>query len=883
MFRRRRGRTDFRNEIEAHLELETERLHAQGLDEKEARAAARRGFGNVAQIEERFFEARRWLWWDHLWQDIRLGARMFSRNPGFTAVAVLTLALGIGANIAIFSIVNRVLLRPLPFPNPEELVFFGSRSPAQELGGSLVSPVGFTHFRSLTDVLRLTSAFQFGAVNLTGGDRPERLARARVSADFFALFGAPLVQGRTFGADEDLPSGPRVAVLGGGFWTRRFGADPGVIGKMILLDGEPHTIIGVVGSSFDTRDLGPIPDVYTPFRLNLNSLDQGNYFSVAGRLVTGVTASRADARVLATTEAFRKQFPETFSQPNDVLTVRSMQDTMVGGLPRMLLILAGAVGLVLVLACANVANLLMIRATGRRREIVLRATLGARRGRIVRQLLTESGLLATLGGASGLGLGVFGIRALLMLTGVGIPRITHPTELGIDWRVLVFVAAAVATTGILFGILPALTSSRPDLTVGLKEGSGRTGTAFRLSRIQSVLVVAEVALAVVLLTGAALLMRTLIALSGGERGFEGRNVQTMTMSLRGTPFQTSARVAQLTQDATERLAAIPDVEDVTAGCCLPIRGRYEIAFDIVGRPLTGTSHVNSQWLLVGPRYFEVFRIPITQGRGFTERDVGAAPQVAIINETMAKKYWPDSDPLKDRLVIVHAMKELETESERQIVGIVGDIHYNGLNRQSQPALYIPNAQVPDAFTALVAGLDEPLTWSIRTARTSAATNREVRSAIEAASGVPVDRVESMDAVASSMFAGPRFTTTLMTIFGALALTLAAIGIYGVMAYSVKQRTQEIGIRMALGARQAQVRRMVIGQGMWLAVAGLGLGLGLALGLTRLLAATFFWPKAADPLLFTAVVGALGAVAFLSVWVPAMRASAVNPVEAVRAD
>jgi predicted permease len=884
MFKRRRDPSDFGEEVEAHLQIQTEELHAQGLTEEEARSAARRAFGNVGQAQERFFESRRWLWWDHFWQDVRLGARTFSRNPGFTAIAVLTLALGIGANTAIFSIFNRVLLTPLPFPQSEELVLYGRRPPSSELYGSLVAPVGFAHLRTLTDVLRLGSAYQFGAVNLTGGDRPERLARARVSADFFALFGAPLTHGRAFSADDDVPSGPRVAVLSGGLWARRFASDPRVIGKTILLDGEPHTIVGVVAASFDVRDLGGSADVYTPFQLDPNSLDQGNYFEAAARLMPGVSAKQADARVVASTASVRQRFPKSLDGPEEVLSVRPVRDVLIGGFTKWLLLFAGAVGLLLILACANVANLLMIRATGRRREIVLRATLGARRGRLLRQLLTESCLLALFGGVLGTGLGVLGLRALLALNGMGFPRIgTEFTEIGIDWRLLAFVGTAVIATGILFGILPALAASRPDLVSGLKEGGGRTGTAFRLNRIQSALVVGEIALAVVLLTGTALVLRSLMAMLGGERGFDGANVQTMTMSLRGTPFQTSAQVARLTRDATERVAAIPDVEDVTAGCCLPIRGGYMIVFDIMGRQPGPSAEKPSAWELVGPRYFEVFRIPIIRGRGFTDRDVGDAQQVAIINEAMAKLYWPDSDPLKDRIKIPPAMKELASETERQIVGIVGDVRSNGLSTKSRPIIYIPNAQVPDGLTRMFASLDNPLQWSIRLKKTSGAVTREVRAALEAASGLPVDRVESMEAVENSMFTGPRFTTMLMSTFGMLALALAAIGIYGVMAYAVKQRVQEIGIRMALGARQAQVRGMVIAQGMWHAVAGVTIGLGLALALARVVGATFFWAKGGDPSLFASVAGVLSLVALFSVWWPATRASAVDPVEALRAD
>jgi predicted permease len=825
---------------------------------------------------------------DSLLADLRYTLRTFVKAPAFTLAAIAALTLGIGANTAIFSVVNAVLLKPIDAPDPDRVVFFMNTSP--QGSGPAASPAKFAHWRRQTSVVADASAFNNNVVTYdAGGGVPEQLRGGRVSADFFRLFGAPVFRGRTFSAEEDRPRGASVAVLSYGLWARRFGSDPAVVGRSISIGGEPYTVIGILAPAFDVGQWwgGEPPELWLPFQLDPDSGDQGHYFRAAGRLKPGVTLEQAKAQLQTSTAAFRERFP-TALQANQGFGVERMQEVLVRNVRPMLLVLAGAVSFVLLIACANVANLLLVRATSRRREIAIRAAIGAGRRRIVTQLLIESLVLSLVGGLFGLLLGVAGIRALLSINTAGLPRVgVEGALVGIDWRVVLFTTVVSVGTGILFGLIPALQASRPDLSATIKESAGRSGTGFRQNKVRSILVVAEVALALVLLVGSALLIRTSLALRAVDPGFDPANVLTMRMSISNPKFYKAAAVERLVREGVERLRSVPGVEIASATCCVPLEGGYGLGFVIQGRPLTeGPFHGGGEWLTVSPAYFEVFRIPMKRGRSFNDRDGAGGPPVVIINEALARRFFKEGDPLSAQLVIGHSgsagMREFMTDPPRQIVGVASDVRDGALNLDPVPTMYVPDAQIPDAAAALNARLT-PIAWVVRTRGAPYSVSAAVQEQLRQASGLPVSNVRSMDDVVSRSISRQRFNMLLMTVFGCSALLLAAIGIYGLMAYSVEQRTQEIGIRLALGAGTAAVRRMVIVQGMRLALVGVVVGLASSLGLARVIATLLFGVTPRDPIVFTAVPLVLAAVAFIGVYLPARRAVAVDPVIALRAE
>ena len=815
-----------------------------------------------------------------LLQDLKYSLRTFLQSPGFFLTVIATLAVGIGANTAVFSVVNAVLLKPIPYFDPDRLVMFMNTSPQGT--GDAASPAKFQHYREQTSVVQDVSAFRTGIVNLTGSGTPEQLRSGQVSADYFRLFGAPVIAGRTFSAEEDRPRGPQVAVLSQGLWKRRFAGDPSVVGKTISLSGAPYVIIGVIASSFDTSEFGPAPEVWIPFQLDPNTTDQGHYFSAAGRLKPGVSLTAAQAKLKLSAQDFSRKFPRVLNA-NNGFTVITFQEDSVGDVRLTLLILAGAVGFVLLIACANVANLLLVRANGRQREIAIRAAMGAGRGRIIRQLLTESIVLGLIGGVLGLGLGLIGIRALLAVNTADLPRLGEKgTLVGADWRVLVFALIVSIGTGILFGLIPAMQSSRTSLNAALRESSGRSGSGFRQNKARSLLVITEVSLALVLLVGCALLIRTSIALNSVDPGLDPNNVLTMRMSLTGPRYTSAAFVEQLIHTGAERLRALPGVENASATCCIPLEGGYGLPFDIVGRAPSGTdTHTGGAgWETVSPGYFEVFRIPVRRGRTFTERDDKASTPVVVINEAMAKKFWKDGNPLNDRIVIgKDVMAEFSTEGPRQIIGVVADSR-DRLNGEPDPKMFVVQAQVPDAANALNLRLS-PLAWVVRTRVPPYTMSAAIQDQLRQVTGLPVSDIVSMNEVVSLSVSRQRFNMLLMTIFGASALLLAAIGIYGLMTYSVQQRTQEMGIRLALGAEPGAVRNMVVIQGMRLVLVGIAIGIGSAFGLTRLLASFLYGVKPFDPMAFTAIPLVLGCVALAAVWLPARQASRLDPVQALR--
>jgi putative ABC transport system permease protein len=812
--------------------------------------------------------------------DLKYSLRMLIANPAFTVTAIAALALGIGANTAIFTVVNAVLLKPLNYPDPGRIVQFLNTSP--EGSGPGASPTNFNTWKSLTGVFEDVTAYDFGGpgFNLTG-PVPEQIHGIHVSRDYFRLFGAPVMLGRTFTSQEDSPHGGDVVVISYGLWQSKFGGNPKIVGTSISLSGEPYTILGVIGKSFTTD---PRADIWVPFQIDPNSTNQGHYFLVAGRLRPGVTLAQANAQLKIAADQFRRRYPGMIG-PHDSFGVEPLRDSVVAGARKSLLVLLGAVGFVLLIACANVANLLLVRATGRRREFAIRAAMGAGRIRIVRQLLTESMVLSVVGGVLGLVLGYAGVRALLAVSPAGLPRIgQHGAAVGVDWRVLLFTMGVSLLTGILFGLAPALGASRPDLNTTLKDSSSRSGTGFRQSKARSLLVISEVSLALVLLIGAALLIRTFVALRDVNPGFDPHHVLTLEMALTGDHFKTSADVARVSFDGRQRLDAIPGVEVSAMSCSLPLEGGYGLPFNILGRP-TGKSPWSggAEWRSVSPGFFKVFDIPVLQGRDFTQQDDASAPGVVIINEAMARKYWPKQDPVGQQILIGKGIGPQFVEGPRQIVGIVGDIRDGGLNRHAAPQMIVPIAQVTNGMTALTAGIG-PMVWLVRMhgdpRQYIPAATKQLRLA---SGGFPVGRVRPMTEVVAQSLTRQNFNVLLLSIFGAAALILAAIGIYGLMAYSVQQRTQEMGIRMALGADRSRIRKLVVWHGMGLALAGMVVGVGAALGLTRFIASFLYGVKDWDPLVFVLVPVILCGVALLAVWMPATRAAKLDPQRALRVE
>jgi putative ABC transport system permease protein len=813
------------------------------------------------------------------WKDVKHALHLFLKSPGFTIAAVSALALGIGANTAIFTVVNAVLLKPLAYPDADRIVACELTSPDGNFPGASIPK--FQVWQQQTSVFKDVGAYDFSGpgFNITG-DRPEIVHGIHVSEAWFRVVGAPVMLGRTFTPQEDTPNGGHVVVLSYGLWQRKFGGRPDIIGKSLPLGNEPYTIVGVLGRDFASD---PEAEIWVPFQFEPNSTNQGHFFWAIAMLKPGITPAQANAQMKLAYQQFLRAFPK--ADPKGGFAVEPLRDSIIKEARKSLLVLLGAVGLVLLIACANVANLLLVRATGRRREFAIRSALGAKRSRIVRQLLTESVMLGVAGGVLGLILGFVGVRALLAISPAGLPRIGEDgSAIGMDWRVLGFTLAVAILTGILFGLFPAFSVSRTDLNSSLKDSSNRSGTSMRHGKARALLVISEVSLALVLLIGSALLIRTFVALHAVNPGFDGHNVLTMEMSLTGPRFEKTAGVAQLSHDGRQRLNAIPGVEDSAFTCCLPIQGQFGLPFTIVGKPVDPSKGPpGAGWMSASPDYYKLFRIPILRGREFTDQDTAGAPGVALINEALAKQFFPKENPVGQQIVIGHTVGPEFEEPARQIVGVVADTHDGGLSRDPGALMIVPDAQVTDGVTKLNGGI-VPLRWVVRTHRDPRQLTQVITEQLRQASGgFSVTRVRLMDEVVSRSTSRESFNMMLLTIFGVVALVLAGIGIYGLMAYSVEQRTQEMGIRMALGADRGVIRKLVVWHGMRLALVGVVLGIGAAFGLTRFLASFLFGVKTWDPMVFVAVPLILTGVALLAVWLPATRASKLNPMVALRVE
>ncbi|MEI9972736.1 MAG: ABC transporter permease [Ignavibacteriota bacterium] len=785
-------------------------------------------------------------------KDVSYAIRTLRSNAGFTMVAVAALALGIGANTAIFTVVDGVMLAPLPYRDADRLVRIGRQFPTSN--GYSNSIPKYMVWRN-NDVFQAMTLYEQGGIgtNFGNSEHPEQAKASHVSKDYFQVFGSLPAAGRTFSDAEDAPHGPPVAVLSDRLWRNRLGGDPQIIGRNIQLNNQAYSVVGVMPKGFESD---PPVDLWLPLQADPASTNQGHYLAAAARLKPDVTIEQARGAMKVVGERFRAQNPK-WMDPTESVAVVPMKDSLVEDVRRALLILLGAVGFVLLIACANVANLLLARAAVRQKELAIRAAIGASRWRVVRQLLTESVILAGAGGVLGFLIGAAGVRGLLMMAPGNIPRLTQTEGLHqalplLDWRVAGFTIGIAALTAILFGIFPALSFSNPDLASTLKEG-GRTGGGTLGRRSRSCLVIAEIALALVLVTGATLLIRTFSGLRSVNPGLNPHNVLSLETSLGGGSFDSTAKVEQLVRQVTSRIEALPSVEAATSALMLPMSSsNVDLPFNVAGRPAPkGGYDGDEQWRSVSPHYFQVLQIPLLRGRVFTAADSSGAPPVVLINQAMAKKYWKDQDPIGQVMVIGKGLGPQFEDQPRQVVGVVGTVRETGLDAADQAVMYIPQGQAPDGLTKLANGII-PLSWAVRTTGDPMALRAAVEREIRAVDGtLAASRFKDHGPDDAESLSRQNFNALLLTIFAAIALLLAAIGIYGLMSYSVEQRMQEIGVRVALGASSGDVLRLVVGQGMKLAAVGIVLGLGAAYGATRVLVSMLFGVRADDPYIFAA--------------------------------
>jgi putative ABC transport system permease protein len=810
-------------------------------------------------------------------QDIRFGARTLVRNPGFACVAVLTLALGVGANAAIFSVVNAVLLRPLPWSDPDRAVMIWSHWTAFDK--TWVSDGEVNDYRKQSKTLADVAAWSDGQVNLTGSGEPERVAYGSVTANLFSVLGVSPIRGRVFTAQEDVPNGPRVVMLGYGLWQRRYGGDPGIIGRTIEIDSAPYEVVGVMPADFvlPTDFQNPAPStLWIPEQWDSASTDHGSHgYYAAARLRPGVTLAQARDDLHGLVQAWTKQGLYPPQMGFDVV-VLSLREEVVGTVRRAIWLLFGAVGFLLLIACANVANLLLARAEARQREIAVRTALGAGVARVVRQLITESLVLAGISAGVGLALAALGVRALALWSPANVPRVGG---VAVDWRVLVFTVVVALGTTVVFSLAPAVRLLRADVTDSMKEGGANATTGSGRRRFRDALVVVETALAVVLLIGAGLMLRTLWSLQRIDLGFAPSGVLTLRIALPRTTYVEPAQVVSFYSRLTDRLNATPGIKAAGAARSLPLGstiGDFGLVVDGYVPP-PGTN-AKGDWQIVTYGYLEAMGERIARGRGIERTDTPDSQLIALINEEMARRYWSGRDPIGGRF-------RIGMRPDRPwitVVGIVKGVHHNGLTDVVKEKFYVPHTQWARSLGN--ANLIRGMTIVAKTDGNPAALAAPIRDVIRQLDpNLPVADVRPMTDVVGAALSTPRFTSVLLSIFALLALTLSAIGIYGVLSYIVSRRTREIGIRVAIGARRAQVIRMVLGSGVSLAMAGIGAGLVLALGVTRLLTGLLHGVAPADPATFAVVAAALGAVAIVASAVPAWRASRVDPVIALKSE
>jgi putative ABC transport system permease protein len=804
-----------------------------------------------------------------LLQDLRYGTRLLLKKFGFTSIAILTLALGIGANTAIFSVVNAVLLRPLPYHEPDRIMALGPDWPDADFQG--VSETKFVFWRAHSQSfagLAATTGVGSG-INLTGGSEPEFITGARVSADFFRVLGVDPALGRGFTAEEDSPTGGQVLILSHNLWQQRFGADPQVAGKTAALNGNNYTIVGVMPAGFE---YGSSTDILLPLRVNPASRQEGHNYTVLGRLKPGVTREQAQAEMRTVFQQFKEAEPKMIWRNEQGIRVRPYLASLTSSVRAQLLILLGAVSLVLLIACANVANLQLTRAASRRKEMAVRAALGAGGWRIVRQLLTEGVLLALVGGLAGVLLAAWGVEMLAALLPEGmIPR---TKEIGFDGRVLVFALATAVGTGLLFALAPAIRATRLDINQALKESGGKSAGGGERGRLGSILVIAEVALALVLLIGATLLLRTFAKLQQIDPGFNPQQVLTFEVAPNGPQYDTTAKQADYFRRALDRIGGLPGVEAAAVTSNLPLGAWLNLGVGLPGNPDTMRS---TEVRLITADYFKVMKMSVRRGRAFSEADtVGAAP-VIIVNEAYVRRIFPKAEPIGQTLSV-------GGNTNYQIVGVVNDVKQFGLSSSAPATVFIPIAQVEDQVMR-IARQFVTMKFAIRTTGDPLSLSATVRQEMARVDpSLPLARMRSLEQIVARSLAADRFNTTLLGLFALIGLALATVGIYGVISYTAEQRTHEIGLRLALGAQARDVVWLVVRQGLGLAGIGVAIGIAAAFALGRLLTSfsgLLYGVKVTDPVTFSLISALLLIVALVACYLPARRATKVEPLIALR--
>jgi len=860
LFRWAQADQELDDELRDHLERKTEEYVAQGMTHQEARRHARLDLGGIEQTKEKCRDARRVNWIQDFAQDLHFSLRVLRKSPGFTAVVILTLALSIGANTAIFSIVNAALLRPLPYPDSDRLVTLCMTE--HNLGAGLLSDPDYAELQSQNKVFVETAAFHSDTKNLTGNGTPERLLGADVTASLFPLLGAQAAVGRVFGAETQKAGYENVVVLSHRLWERRFGSDPAVIGKTIALDNTPYTVVGVMSAAFEFPKQS---DFWAPLVLtnDHNASDQ-----VLARLAPRVSLERAQSNWAVVSARL-----DMVHKVGEAMRLVYLKDAMVSDIRYGLFVLMGAVGFVLLVGCANVAGLLLARSATRQREMAVRKALGAGRGRIARQVLTESLLLSGVGGVLGVLIAGWGRNALvsIMPRTVASPGVLERMiSVSIDPWVLAFTAIISVVTGCVFGLAPALQAARRDSAAALKGSAAALGPGAALGNARNLLVVGEVAMTVVLLVSAVLLIKSFFGLLEINPGFNPDNVLTMNLELPETKYENESQMRSFHDAMLEKVSVLPGVKSAgTVSFGLPMTGSGLTGdFTIEGRPPSPDDYA---WkLVVSPDYFKTLAIPLVQGRFFEKSDGPNSQPVAVVSKSFARHVWPDGNALG------HKVRVFEGTPWYSIVGIAGDVLQSGLGKEPPLNIYFPYDQAPRSF------LMNSISLVVRTGEAPTAMTNAIRQVVQSADPqMPVFDVASMEELVSASISEPHFNALLLGSFAALALILATVGVYGNVSYSAAQRTHEIGIRMALGAQKGDILRIVVGQGIILALLGVAIGIVGALALTRFLVSLLYGVKPTDPLTFTAVSVILTSVAVLASYIPARRAMRVDPMVALR--
>jgi putative ABC transport system permease protein len=871
LFQRARVERDLDDELRGYVDMLAEEKVGRGLSRTEARRAAHIEAGGVEQVKEAVRSARAGAFLDTVIADVRYGARILARNPAFTAAVVVALALGIGATTAVFSVVDAVLLRPLAYRDPRQLVVMLHR------GTQPVSPANFLDWRRQASRLESVGAAEAWAPNLSGGDEAETVPALRMTADVLPMLGVAPLLGRAFLPAEEAAGQAHVAVLGYGLWQRRYGGDAGIVGRDITLNGEPYTVVGVMPRGFEFPPFWATgAQLWAPLSLADRAASrEGSSLRVFARLKPGATLAQSRAEMAAITGRLEQEFPGT----NRNVVVRGLDDAVAGDVRPALMILLGAVGFVLLITCANVAHMLLARAAAREREVALRATLGASRGRLIRQFLTESLMLALAGGAAGIVLAVAGIKALVALSPPDLPRVE---SVALDGTALAFVAVISMVTGIAFGLAPAWQAARRDVGESLKEGARGSTEGGRRSRLRRLLVASEFALALVLSAAAGLMIRSFLGLVRIDPGLDPRGVLTMVVSVTGSKEAAPERRAAFYQELVRQVRAVPGVKSASAINHLPLAGDiWGWPFQIEGRPEPGPGESpTAAYRVVLPGYFDAMGIPILRGRDVADTDRLGVPGVVVVNEWLARRHWPGEDPIGKRIALDDPRKG---SSWLTVIGVVKNAVRSDWAAAPDDEVFLPYLQTQRYLERP----DTPysyMTLVVRTDGDAAGLAPSLRGVVASMNpGVPVSQVQTMEDVVAQSTASPRFYLLLLGAFAAVAVLLAAVGIHGVMSYAVSRRTNEIGVRMALGATPGEVLRLVVGQGMVLALIGAVAGVVGALGLTRLMSGLLYGVRPSDPATFAAVCLFLGAVALAASYFPARQASRIDPLTALRHD